>query len=138
MHERDNILMEIATFILSAVTSAIIDLSLFSLFCKIFVSEDVATYIMLSSILARIISATYNFFINYTFVFKSNEKIPKAVGKYIMLAMIQMILSTGLTVYWFEKFSYLPEVTVKIVVDGCIFVTNFIVQKYMIFRKKRD
>ncbi len=75
-------------FLLSSLSSAAIDLALFQVFCKCFRPINGVFYVTLAAVMARVISATYNYLVNYTLVFKSKENRWKAFGKYALLASI--------------------------------------------------
>ncbi|MBO5623497.1 MAG: bifunctional glycosyltransferase family 2/GtrA family protein, partial [Butyrivibrio sp.] len=113
-------------FMFSSLSSSVVDIALFSVFCALFRNVPVAIgYIMLSTILARVISATYNFLINYKVVFKSGSNSAKAAFKYILLALFIM-LSSGALVSFFHGFiPTSPEFVVKIPVDCLLFLVSF-------------
>lgn len=62
-------------FVISSLSSSVIDIVLFVWFCSIFKVWNGLLYITVSTILARIISAIYNYLINYKLVFKSKKRL---------------------------------------------------------------
>jgi len=122
-------------FMFSSLSSSVVDIALFSVFCALFRNVPVAIgYIMLSTILARVISATYNFLINYKVVFKSGSNSAKAAFKYILLALFIM-LSSGALVSFFHGFiPTSPEFVVKIPVDCLLFLVSFFVQREIVYK----
>ena len=60
-----------AKFLFSSLSSCIIDLVLFALFCSLTKERmpEAVSYIVVSTVLARVVSAGYNFFLNYRIVF---------------------------------------------------------------------
>ena len=122
-------------FMFSSLSSSVVDIALFSVFCALFRNGPVAIgYIMLSTILARVISATYNFLINYKVVFKSGSNSAKAAFKYILLALFIM-LSSGALVSFFHGFiPTSPEFVVKIPVDCLLFLVSFFVQREIVYK----
>lgn len=121
-------------FLISSVSSSVVDLALFSLICYWFRSNQLETgsYIVIATILARICSATYNFLINYKVVFRSQANIRKALVRYIVLAVIQMSLSAILVNLVYPLIGGY-EVLVKIPVDVFLFLVNYVVQKKVIY-----
>lgn len=121
-------------FLISSVSSSVVDLALFSLICYWFRSNQLETgyYIVIATILARICSATYNFLINYKVVFGSQANIRKALVRYIVLAVIQMSLSAILVNLVYPLIGGY-EVLVKIPVDVFLFLVNYVVQKKVIY-----
>ena len=120
-------------YIISAISSFALDILLFALFMHI-LPEDIEYKIIVSTILARVISSLYNFIINSKMVFK--KKGSNAIIKYFILVIIQMFAS-GLIVDALSKnvFSFNPTL-IKIIVDSVIFVVNFFVQREWVFKEK--
>ena len=91
------------------------------------------------NVLARVGSSLFNFHVNYRFVFGSTQPYGKAMLRYYFLAIPQLAVSTVL-VTLFTRLLHVDSAgaatAVKIVVDGCLFVASFFIQKYWVFRKK--
>lgn len=122
-------------FLFSSLSSSIVDLALFSLFCEIFREQEncVINYLVLATILARICSAFYNFLMNYKMVFKSRKEIGKALRRYVMLAVLQMSLSAILVSTLYSYF-HGAEIAVKIPVDVLLFLVSFVIQREYVYR----
>lgn len=133
------IYMIFGKFLFSSLSSSVLDLALFGLFCKILrAASGIWTglpYIVGATILARIISAIYNFLLNYKVVFQSNANLAAAAAKYFALAVCQMLCSAFLVN---ELFGLLGgyEVAVKIPVDVLLFFLSFVIQREFVYRKK--
>ena len=71
---------------------------LFALFCSLTKERipETVSYIVVSTVLARVVSAGYNFFLNYRVVFKSSGAVWKSAVRYFVLAVVQMLASAGL------------------------------------------
>ena len=122
-------------FLFSSLSSSAVDIIMFSVFCALFRKVPVAIgYIMLSTILARIISAIYNFLINYKIVFKGKGSKARAAIKYFALAVCIMLLSGGLVTLGHGVFSGVPEIVVKVPVDCLLFLLSFIVQREVVYK----
>ncbi len=123
-------------FILSSLSSSLVDMLMFALFCKIFRHTQGLPigYIMLSTILARIVSATYNFTINYKVVFRgSGSKLFSAV-KYAVLAVMIVLLSGYAVTLIHGYFKGTLEVLVKIPVDCILFLLSFWIQREFVYK----
>lgn len=130
---KDSILVykQIFKFVVSSLVSFIIDYLLYS------IAVLVTNKVVLSNIFARIISASINFNINKKIVFNSNNKASGQIIKYILLAIVILILNSiilNLFVYYlsFDKF------IAKIIVEILLFVLSWFVQKNIIFNKGED
>ena len=121
-------------YIFASLSSSVIDLLLFALFCRVLRGRPLPLpYVAVATVLARILSATYNFAMNYKVVFRSSEKVGGSAAKYVLLAIIQMTLSAILVTGGTALLPLLPEVIVKAVVDTILFLISFYVQRQYIF-----
>lgn len=120
-------------FVISSLSSSIIDLGLFALLCHIFRNESDAYYIYAATLIARIVSSVYNYTINYVFVFKSGKSKKTTAAKYFMLAVVQLMLSAILTKTLYSSIGSSVEILVKIPVDLTLFLISYLIQKKMIY-----
>lgn len=119
-------------YIIVALSSFFIDILLFSLFLIAFNKIGVTYPIIVSTIIARILSSLYNYFINAKLVFKKMNK--WSIIKYFLLVFIQMWVS-AFVVSWICKLIPINPVLLKMIVDAFIFIVNFIIQREFIFKK---
>lgn len=124
-----------ASFLFSSLSSSIVDLVLFSLFCYLFKDEQWGsiTYITVATVLARILSAFYNYFINHRVVFQSKHSMGETIWKYALLAVVQMACSAFLVNALYPLFGG-AEVLIKIPVDVALFFASFIIQRELVYR----
>lgn len=121
-------------FVLSSLSSSIIDLVLFQVLCTILGhSYEEITYIPIATIAARIISAIYNYFLNYLVVFRSRKGFSSSSVKYVLLAVVQMMCSAVLTTAFISFTGVSIEIMIKIPVDVFLFVISYKIQKKYIF-----
>lgn len=122
-------------FILSSVSSSVVDLVLFTLFLTLLGGRSVGSIssIMIATILARILSAVYNFTMNYKVVFKSHDNAGRAVVKYACLAVLIM-LASGFFVEHIYALAAIPEVIIKIPVDVLLFLVSFWAQREFVYK----
>ncbi|MBO6239860.1 MAG: bifunctional glycosyltransferase family 2/GtrA family protein [Butyrivibrio sp.] len=122
-------------FLFSSLSSSVVDMVMFSIFCAVFRNVPLAIgYIMVATILARVISAVYNFLINYKIVFKGKGDTAMAAVKYFLLAVCIMLLSGLFVTVGHGLFSGLPEIVVKVPVDCLLFLLSFIVQREVVYK----
>jgi len=125
-------------FLVSSLSSCVLDLGLFAMFCSLNrTSLSGVSYVFVSTVEARVISATYNFLVNYIFVFKSDENKIKALLKYASLAVVQMILSAVLTSGLVFVFGKRIEVVWKAIVDVLLFFISYYIQHEFVYRTRR-
>lgn len=129
------IYMLFGKFLFSSLSSSIVDLLLFSLFCYLLKDKQWGgiTYIMAATVLARILSAFYNYSLNYKVVFQSKGSFFGTLSKYCLLAAVQMGLSALLVSCLYPYFGG-AEVLVKIPVDVFLFFVSFFIQRELVYR----
>lgn len=121
-------------FIFSSCSSSLIDICLFWLISHLLITAGCPEtwHIMIATICARIISAGYNFGINYRVVFKSSRKKQYAVIRYAALA-VAIMLASGAAVSGIHLLVGAPEVIIKIIVDSLLFLLSFYVQRKAVY-----
>lgn len=121
-------------FVISSASSSIIDLTLFQLFCFLLKDSTITfDYVILATVMARILSATYNYLMNYFFVFKSKESHGKSMIKYVCLAIVQMALSAYVTSGLIKLLKVSFELIIKIPVDLLLFLISYKIQKKYVY-----
>lgn len=120
----------IITYILFSSLSFIVDIVSFTVI--LFFLKD---KIMISSYLARTISSIFNYIVNKNIVFKNNEKKNiKSMIMYFLLVIVNITISGTLVkkIYFFIHYN---ATFIKIVIDSLIFIINYFLQKFVIFKK---
>ncbi|MBU2895555.1 bifunctional glycosyltransferase family 2/GtrA family protein [Vibrio hepatarius] len=108
-----------------SISSALIDYLLFYL---VLLSTDST---LKSFVIARLISACYNYIMSKRIVFKSEEKSYNTIVRYIMLAIFLLVSSMGLT-----KLLILCGISImyaKFIAECLLFIASFLVQKFFVF-----
>lgn len=117
-------------YLFVSVLSSCIDLAFFSIFEHVFHFS-----ILIATILARVISSLFNYWMNRDKVFKSKEGKGKTFISYYTLVIIQMFVS-GLIVTCLHQIIRIDPVFIKVPVELVIFLVNYLIQKYIIFKSK--
>lgn len=120
-----------------SLSSSFLDLLLFTLFCAVLKSRNANTYIAWSTVLARIISATYNYSLNYKAVFNSDESIGRSAVKYCVLAIAQMSCSAFFVTLFSRTLAICPVVIIKAVIDTLLFFASYKLQQKFVFSGKK-
>ncbi len=120
-------------FALSSLSSSLIDIGVFQLMIMLLRSVS-GQYILISTVIARVISATYNFMMNKKVVFKSDADTKKQAVRYAALCVIQMLISAGLVTLVHHALP-LAESLIKIVVDTVLFFISYRIQRSLVFKK---
>lgn len=126
-------------FFLYAMTSGasfLIDLALFMLFAKVFKIVAPVSFIIIATILARLLSSLFNYYINRHTVFKSGSR--KSLYKYYLLAACIMITSAGSVHLLYSEWLQNGEVILKVLVDTTLFLLTFVVQRKWVFKQEEQ
>lgn len=120
------------TFLLGAMVSSLVDLGAFYLFLRFFFQND-RSYSFLVSVLARILSGCVNFLFNKKLTFRSKGNSVRESIRYLCLFLAVMLVSSeGVALLsWIP----VPILLIKAVVDSCLFIVNYIVERRWVFRK---
>lgn len=121
-------------FIASSIAGAATDLVLFTIFVSLLRPHRISEYILISTIGARLCSATVNYLLNRHAVFKRSQG-KVTLFRYILLATVQLFLS-GYAVTWIFSRLALPETLLKMFVDIILFFCSFIIQRKWVFASK--
>jgi len=122
-------------YIFSSLSSSALDLGLFAAFSAVFLKIlPEASCILAATIAARVLSAVYNYAVNYKVVFRSREKGTKAAGKYFLLAAVQMTASALIVSGLCQAFPEIPAVVIKAVTDTILFFISYSIQRKLVFR----
>lgn len=121
-------------FIIAAFSSFIIDIGLFSLLVCTLPEMDcgIVTKIVVSTVIARIISSLYNFFVNSKMVFKKANH--SSIVKYYILVIVQMFVSAFAVSALYDNLGG-SATFIKLLVDTVIFIVNFYLQREWVFKK---
>ena len=106
-------------YIISSLSSSVLDLLLFSAFCGLLHSWNELYYVTVATAAARVISATKNRGIS--------------VMKYFMLAVCIMLSSALLVTFGVRLFSDSSEVFIKLIVDTALFFVSYKVQQVFVY-----
>lgn len=119
---------EIIKFSLSSIISFIMD---YLLFIILFFATN---KLILSNIIARVVSATFNYSMNRTLVFNKNKSV-YTLTKYFILATIILILNTTILNIFVEVLLLNPMLS-KIITEILLFIFSYTIQKNFIFKNK--
>ncbi len=127
-------------FCLSSVLSFLIDNGIFALLLYLMTIQDATQReaIFVSLVVARFISANFNYFYNRFIVFRLRRGRKRSFFQYWGLVLVIAAASYGLT----RIFSHLLGVdgvvitAVKIVADACLFFASYWIQKKFIFKRR--
>lgn len=116
-------------FLVSSLSSALIDILSFLLLATLFGSHPFM--LLVATIGSRVLSGLFNFQLNRKFVFKDQQKIKKSLSRYILLFICQLICS-WLGVMMLSQL--LQSILIcKLLVDCTLFFISFSIQKRFVF-----
>ncbi len=122
-------------YVFSSGVAFLIDFSVFVLLNKYLNIGFLKSEICIG--VAWIISSLINFTINRSFVFKSSVHVGKALIEYYSLAGIVFLLK-ALLFELFMRVLHIPEIISKLIAEVIFFTSNYFIQKFFIFKKKKS
>lgn len=125
-----------STFIkysLASASSFVIDIAVFQLILLLTGHVDEMIRVVVATVVARVISSIYNYSVNKNAVFGKKDGGAGVATSYFCLVIVQMACSAAF-VYLIFNCLHIPESIIKIVVDTCLFILSFQIQKRVIFR----
>lgn len=134
----------IIKFLLSSGAGCAVDLGVFWLLAQIFGVAQTNLTVYLYTAIARLISSLTNFTINRKLVFRSSGSVGKTLLRYYILAIPQLFVSAFLVdwLVWDVLHAYassnaaLGVTLIKAIVDTCLFLISFRIQREWVFREK--
>ena len=128
-------------FILSALSSFVLDTSLFYLLYYYLLTPNAKGCLLLSILLARIVSMIYNYSINAVIVFKSeltvDVKEVMRFTKYLCVAIGVFMGSYGLTKTFCLLMPNVNIVALKIAADFIMFLLSYFVQRTLVYSPRQ-
>lgn len=129
-----HIVFKFLKFTLTSGTSCLLDLGLFQI-CIFLLKYNIPAGIKIVSatIIARIISSLYNYFVNKKLVFADQQQKTNSIIRYYIQCLCQMTAS-ALLVWLFASFLSIPKVIIKFVIDVFLFLLSFQIQRIWVFK----
>lgn len=124
-------------FIASSLSSAIVDVSLFTVMTLLLKPVLPDMYILAATVIARVVSSVVNYIINHKTVFKAREGNIKSVIRYYLLCAVQMLCSAAL-VYCGVSILMINETISKLIVDIALFLISFYIQREWVFKNSEN
>ena len=125
-------------YVFIAGCSFVLDLIIFTIVSNLLKPFLQTVYILIATVVARIISSFFNYILNRNIVFseekKENMMDRVTLIKYYGLVVVQMLVSACL-ITLLVRLTTWNETLVKIPVDILIFICNYLIQKKFIFNK---
>lgn len=127
------ILRQLGGFVLTSLLGFAVDIGVFVLVMDLaFGGHPTLRAVGVATVVARLVSALVNYAANHLVVFRSRARVHVAVGRYAALAcgllLASWLLTTGLSHLLAHH-----VVWAKLVVDSCLFVVSYLVQRRWVF-----
>lgn len=117
-----------------SLSSFVLDYGLFCLLSAVLIGAVDATRVWVATVVARVISSLYNYFMNRNVVFKSERDVKQTIIRYYALAIVQMCCSAGLVLAATRGLHW-PSPVIKPIVDTLLFLLSYQIQSRWIFRE---
>ncbi|WP_026526486.1 bifunctional glycosyltransferase family 2/GtrA family protein [Butyrivibrio sp. VCD2006] len=132
------IYVNFATYMLISIWATLVDIILFTLLCTVLGRFSLLgrhqIYIYISTIIARIISATMSYNFNYRFVFKKKHGKKETFKRFVIVAGCQMLIS-AILVSTIHRYVGGEEVLIKIPTDFVLFFVAYQFNRRFVFKR---
>lgn len=128
------IFKEVIKFSASSLIGFGVDYALYSLLTLI--PNPWEYWLVMCNVIARIVSASVNFTINYKIVFKSKQNLWKAIIEYVALALFILGCNT-LFLWLLVNNAGMNKYLAKVIVEGTMFIVSWIIQRLFVFRRRK-
>ncbi|MDO4807184.1 MAG: bifunctional glycosyltransferase family 2/GtrA family protein [Coriobacteriales bacterium] len=92
--------------------------------------------VLAANVLARVVSAAFNYTLNRTVVFHSEESVAQTAGRYAALA-VSLLAANTLMLGVLTQALGVPALAAKLLVEVALFVASWLLQNRVVFRRKR-
>ena len=130
-----SIYKQFITFTSSSLAAFAIDYTLFIVLLQLTDSWVAATSIVFANVIARIVSASFNFTVNKHLIFKHRGSFTKGAVHYFLLAVAVLTINTLLLNILTSSLDIAPYIA-KIATELTMFALSYFVQRNIIFAKK--
>lgn len=120
-------------FSATSLLSTSLDIFLFWLLSLEFRHAGLALWAILATVVARVVSATFNFIVNRRRVFQPGGDVLVQLWRFVSVAAVIMVSSAVLVQLIASHLHGCPVVLIKIVVDVLLFFVNYQVQMRVVF-----
>lgn len=128
------LLASFAKYALSSVSASLVDWLAFAAFMAVLPGGILAGFtITAATLLARIVSALFNFTVNRKVVFKSQTRTRRSAARYAALCVCSACASAALVTGLAHALP-LPAIAIKPLVDTALFFVNYRIQQSWVFR----
>ena len=126
-------------FILSGIVCTIIDLAIYQLMLFLLAAiENLWLLNLLANVIARVVSALLNYYINLKYVFRKNTSSKQDFIKYSIVVVLRLLLSWVIQTPIFTALGIegVLRGLVKCIIDLLLTLASYTVQKKWVFVKK--
>ena len=124
-------ILEAVRFSASSFVSYLVDYGVYTLLVLL------TGEVVLSNVISRTVGSTINFFINRFIVFKNKDSMWKAALKFLLL-QAGIVFCNALVLSFFVNTLGIHKLLAKPMVDLIFFCLNFLFQRTVVFRKKKN
>lgn len=127
---------EVINYLIVGILTTFVSLATYYILVYTVLNPKVAVELQISNIISWIVSVTFAYFTNRKYVFKTKEKISlKEAFDFYLSRVTTLLLDMGL-MYIFVSALGLNDKIIKLVVQVLVIVLNYILSKFIVFKKK--
>ncbi len=129
---------ELITYIIAGAMTTVISLGSFFLLTLFFLDPKKNIELSIANVISWILAVTFAYFINRYVVFRSKEEnIPKEMAKFYIARLGSLLLDI-IFMLFFVNVVGMDHKVAKLLVQILILITNYLLSKFLIFKKNKN
>lgn len=129
---------EIIRYLIIGVLTTVVSLATYYILVYTIFNPDIGLELQITNIISWIVSVTFAYFTNRTYVFKLKEKksLKEAIKFYV--SRVSTLLIDMLLMYIFVSLLKYNDKIIKLIVQIIITILNYILSKFIVFKKQNS
>lgn len=127
---------EILKFCASSFLSFLIDYFMYVVIYQVTGWMGLANSVVLSNVLSRVVSGTFNYTVNKKAVFESDDGVAASAARYVMLALCVLAANTGL-LYVMSEVIGINAYLAKVLAECLMFLFSYTAQRTFVFHREK-
>lgn len=127
---------EFIRYIIIGVLTTVVSLLTYYLLVYTIFNPNIPFELQITNIISWIVSVTFAYFTNRTFVFKSEYKTNFKEVMEFYLSRISTLLLEMLLMFLFVTILHFNDKIIKLVVQVIVILANYVLSKFVVFKKR--
>lgn len=128
---------EVISYLIIGFLTTIVSLVSYYLLTTYILNPDKPIELQIANVLSWILSVTFAYFTNRKYVFRSNDKNVLKEGMKFYSARLLTLFMDMLIMFVFVSLMRINDKIIKLVSQVVVVIANYVISKFMVFKKTR-